>query len=95
MRQETVLLWDGSGISNTMCKQSAPRSTDNHANTSQLNFYRARCSSFLGRCIFHTPNSVKAMKAQGNDPSQHPGIICSLSATVNHATPDIRISPES
>jgi len=35
------------------------------------------------------------MKAQGNDPSQHPGIICSLSATVNHATPDIRISPES
>jgi len=35
--------WDGSGISWTICKQSAPRSrqkTYNHANTSSVNFYR-------------------------------------------------------
>jgi len=32
--------WDGSGISWTICKQSAPRSPHNHTNKSSLNFYR-------------------------------------------------------
>jgi len=33
--------WDGSGISWTICKQSAPLlQRDNHINTSSLNFYR-------------------------------------------------------
>ena len=31
--------WNGSGISWTICRQSAPRSRHNHTNTSSLNFY--------------------------------------------------------
>ena len=44
MRQEMIGFWDGSGISWTICKQSAPRS-----NTSSLNF-------FTGRMLFLMPN---------------------------------------
>jgi len=32
-------VWESSGISWTICKQSAPRWRDNHTNTSSLNFY--------------------------------------------------------
>ena len=38
-------LWDGCGISWTTCKQSA-LTTDNHINTSSLNFYRPDALSF-------------------------------------------------
>ena len=42
MQQGMMAFWDGSGVSWTACKQSAPRSlhTDNHTNTSSFNFYR-------------------------------------------------------
>ena len=41
MRQEMMGFWDGSGISWTICKQSAPRSRQiTTPNTSSLNFYR-------------------------------------------------------
>jgi len=42
MRQEMMGFWDGSGINWIICKQSTPDSlqTDNHTNTSPLNFYR-------------------------------------------------------
>jgi len=40
MRQETMMFWEGSGISKTIRKQSAPIQTDYHANTLSLNFYR-------------------------------------------------------
>ena len=32
--------WDGSGVRWTVCKQSTLLQTDNHTNTSSLNFYR-------------------------------------------------------
>ena len=43
MRQEMMGSWDGSGISWTICKQyvfCTSLQTDNHTNTSSLNFYR-------------------------------------------------------
>jgi len=42
MRQEMMGFWDGSGINWIICKQSTPDSlqTDNHTNTSPLNFYK-------------------------------------------------------
>jgi len=40
MRQEMTGFWDGSGISWTTGKQSAPRQDRYHTNTSSLNFYR-------------------------------------------------------
>jgi len=49
--------WDGSGISWTTCKQSTSLQTDNHTNTSSLNFLQA------GRSSWRQTNSVKALKA--------------------------------
>ena len=43
MRQEMTGFWDGSGISWTICKQSAPRSRQQHLITQ---FLQARCSSW-------------------------------------------------
>jgi len=40
MRQEIMGFWDSSGIAQTISKQSASRSRQNHANTSSLNFLR-------------------------------------------------------
>jgi len=48
---------DGSGISQTVCKQSAPRSRHFHTNTSSLNFLQAGCPSW------RPTNNVKALKA--------------------------------
>jgi len=42
-------LWDGSGISWTICKQSAPRSR-------QITTSTPHCSIFTGRMLFLTPN---------------------------------------
>ena len=49
--------WDGSGISWTTCKRSTSLQTDNHTNTSSLNFLQA------GRSSWRQTNSVKALKA--------------------------------
>jgi len=46
-----------SGVSWTICKQSAPRSRHNHTNTSSLIFYR------LDALPDAEPTSVKALKA--------------------------------
>jgi len=54
MRHEMMGFWDGSGISWTACKQSAPRSRQITTLTPHQSFLQARCSSW-------TPtNSVKA-----------------------------------
>ena len=52
MRQEMIGFWDGSGISWTICKQSAPRSNTHHSV-----FLQAGCSSWC------PTNSFKALKA--------------------------------
>jgi len=49
MRQEKIGFWDGSGISWTTCKQSAPRSREITTPTSYH-------SIFTGRMLFLMPN---------------------------------------
>jgi len=49
MRQEMIGFWDGSGISWTTCKQSAPRSR-------QITTPTSYHSIFTGRMFFLTPN---------------------------------------
>ena len=49
MRQETMGFWDGSGISWTICKQSAPRSR-------QITTLTPHHSISTGQMLFMTPN---------------------------------------
>jgi len=49
MMQEMTEFWDGSGISWTVCKQSAPRSR-------QITTSTRHHSIFTGRMLFLTPN---------------------------------------
>jgi len=49
MRQEMIGFWDGTGISWTICKQSAPRSR-------QITTPTPYHSIFTGRMLFLTPN---------------------------------------
>jgi len=55
MRQEMMGIWDSSGISWTICKQSASRSR-------QITTSTPHHSIFTGRMLFLTPNRVKALK---------------------------------
>jgi len=55
MRQEMMGIWDSSGISWTICKQSASRSR-------QITTPTPHHSIFTGRMLFLTPNRVKALK---------------------------------
>ena len=60
--------WDGSGISWTMCKQSAPHSRQITTPTPHHSFLQAACSSWRP-----TPtNSVKVLKAQSRQSAGRP-----------------------
>ena len=54
MRQQMMGFWDSSGLSWTICKQSAPRSTQT---TTPTQFIQARCSSW------RLTNGAKALNA--------------------------------
>jgi len=58
MRQEMIGFWDGSGISWTICKQSAPRSR-------QITTATPHHSIFTGRMLFLTPNQ-QCQSSEGN-----------------------------
>ena len=55
-RKEMMGFWEGSGISWTICKLSAPRSR-------QITTPTPHHSIFTGRVLFVTPNRVRALKA--------------------------------
>jgi len=58
MRQEMIGFWDGSGISWTICKQSAPHSR-------QITTPTPHQSMFTGRMLFLTPNQ-QCQSTEGN-----------------------------
>ena len=59
MRREIIGFWDGSGISWTICKQSAPRSR-------QLITSIPHHSIFTGRLLFPTPNQ-QCQRTEGTE----------------------------
>jgi len=58
MKQEMMGFWDGSGISWTICKQSAPRCT-------QITTPTRHHSIFTDRVLFMTPDMQREI-AEGN-----------------------------